>query len=227
VNTLADLLMPRYVLASEMTQAEVIAAILRTCFPDAASVYDATYGYGGFLNGNLLNHLEVTATDLNPEREAPNGVADVRHLPFADGEFDVVLFDPPHNADAGKESIMGTRFGSYTEKELEQVVRQGTRECWRVARLGIVVKITDAVHGQRYVCMSDWVRESLGNSPMVPYDRVDYVRRSNIEDPRWTQKGEPCSMRNNGSTFLVFRKNSQRHKRHGLQNNGNQSNALG
>jgi hypothetical protein len=209
------LLMPRYVLASEMTQAEVVAGILRTSFPDASSVYDPTYGHGGFLEGNLLSHLKVTATDLKPDRAAPDGVADVRFLPFADGHFDVVVFDPPHNADAGADSVMGSRFGTYTEKDLEQVVRQGTRECWRAAGLGVVAKITDAVHGQRYVCMSDWVRESLAAPPMVPYDRVDYVRPSNLEDPRWTEKGEPCSMRNNGSTFLVFRKRSQRHVRRG------------
>jgi hypothetical protein len=206
-------MLSRYVLARDFTQSQVIAGILRTNFPDACSVHDLTFGEGGFLKGNLLAHRVVTGTDLDPLREAPNGVADVRSLPFADGAFDVVLFDPPHNADAGEDSIMRRRFSTYTARELEQLVRQGTRECWRVARMGIVVKVTDAVHGERYTCMSDWVREALAEPPMVPYDRVDYVRPTNLEDSRWTTNGPPCSMRNNGSTFLVFRKGSQRHVR--------------
>ena len=52
------------------------------------------------------------------------------------------------------------------------VVRDGVREAWRVARLGIIVKVTDHVHGQRYVLESDWVRETVGEQP---FDEVYQV----------------------------------------------------
>jgi hypothetical protein len=202
----------RYVLASQASTAQVVAMIVRTCFADGRSLHDATWGDGGFLEGSLLGDFDVTGTDLEPARCAPNGVADVRCLPLGDGERDVVLFDPPHSADSTN-GIMASRYGSYTQAELERLVRQGTAECWRCARIGIVVKVTDCVHGQRYVAMSDWVRSALDWQPL--YERVDYVRPTNLEDPRWTTNGEPCSARSNGSTFLVFRHGSQRHVRRG------------
>ena len=43
------LLLPRYVLAEDMTPAELINALVRQCFDDPRSVHDATYGKGKFL----------------------------------------------------------------------------------------------------------------------------------------------------------------------------------
>ena len=125
---------------------------------------------------------------------------------IGDEEFDVPLFDPPHVADAGDESIMGAKFGTYDEADLPEAIRDGCREAWRVARLGVVIKVTDHVHGQRYVLESDWVREAIGQPP---FDEVYQVRASAVIDPKWEQQ---LSAYNNGATYLISRKGSQRHQ---------------
>lgn len=194
------------------TAAEIVAGILRVSFPDAKTALDATYGNGNFWNGTA--HVKVTGVDLN-EHRAPDGKADFRDLPYDDESYDVVLLDPPHLADAGEESIMGQRFGTYAGHNLEQAVRDGAREAYRVSRLGVVAKVTDGVHGQEYVPMSDWVRKAVSAGTEhdgVPYDVVHETRAHAVIDPKW---GEQLSAYNNGSTYLIFRKGSQRHTKRG------------
>jgi hypothetical protein len=102
---------------------------------------------------------------------------------------------------------MGRRFGTYRSAELEPAVRAGCREAWRVACLGVVVKVCDQVHGQRFVRMSGWVIDELGE----PYEVVHAVRPRALEDPKWRMP--QLSARNNGATYLVFRKDGSRHVR--------------
>lgn len=193
--------------------AQIVTGILRVCFPDARTALDTTYGAGNFWDGSA--HVTVKGLDLAPGR-SPGDAEDFRDLTYSDNSFDVVAFDPPHLADGGEDSIMAQRYGTYDNDELEETVRQGVREAWRVARLGIIVKVTDHVHGQEFVSMTDWVRWGLafmteGNgTPMPPYEMVYQIRESPMTDPKW---GEQASAYNNGSTYLVFRKGSQKHER--------------
>lgn len=41
----------------------------------------------------------------------PNTVCDFTELPFADNSFHLVAFDPPHLKQAGKNSILATKYG--------------------------------------------------------------------------------------------------------------------
>ena len=183
----------------------IVAQILRVYFPDAETAFDCTGGDGGFWDGS--EPVEVTALYVDPQRAADGEIADFRHLDYDDESFDVALFDPPHIADGGTESIMAEKFGTYADEDLADVIREGVCEAWRVARLGIVVKVTDHVHGQRYVLESDWVREAIGQPP---YDEVHQVRSGAMIDPKWE---EQLSAYNNGSTYLIFRKDSPMHVR--------------
>jgi hypothetical protein len=188
---------------AELPTATIVSLILRVAFPDAERALDMTYGSGAFWDGS--SDVQVTAHDANPAR-ALDGVADFTRLDYPDGSFDVALFDPPHIADAGAESIMRARFGTYGSSELPDVIVAGTREAWRVARLGIIVKVTDHSHSQEYVLESDWVRSALDGRK--PYDVVHQVRTGALVDPKWE---EQKSAYNNGSTYLIFRKDSQKH----------------
>jgi hypothetical protein len=173
----------------------VIAGILGTLFPDAVSAVDLTPGRHGFWSEQVPIHVVVTFCEH-----------DFRALPYVDQAFDVALFDPPHLADAGTMSIMGRRFGSYPNRDLETIVRQGCREAWRVARLGTIVKVTDHVHGRRFVRMSGWGISELGE----PFEVVHHTRAQPLIDPRW---GAQLSAYNNGSTFLVWRRDGPVHVR--------------
>jgi hypothetical protein len=183
----------------------IVAQILRVYFPEAETALDMTGGDGGFWDGSEL--LDVTRLVVDPNK-APDGAEDFRSLPhIPDHHHDVTLFDPPHVADAGGESIMGTRFGTYADADIADVIRDGCREAWRIGRLGTVVKVTDHVHGQQYVLESDWVREAIGQPP---FDEVYQVRGSAVIDPKWEDQ---LSAYNNGSTYLIFRKDGARHDR--------------
>jgi len=177
--------------------AALVAGLLVVAFPDAHTALDLTPGRGCFFREDVPIHVTVTSSR-----------ADFRELPDADASYEVVLFDPPHVADAGAQSIMGARFGTYrTLAALEAAVRQGAREAWRVARVGVVVKVTDAMHASRFVRMSGWIYAELGE----PYDVVHQVRARPLVDPRWRQP--QLSARNNGSTYLIFRKDGPEHRR--------------
>lgn len=190
--------------SQDLPTATIVALILAVMFPDAETALDATYGSGGFWDGSA--HVRVTAHDVDPQR-APSGPVDFRVLSYDNDAFDVVTFDPPHIADAGEDSIMGQRFGTYDEDDLWAVIRGGACECWRVARLGIVVKLTDHIHGQRFQRETGWVIDAIGQEP---YDIVHQVRSGALVDPRWE---EQLSARNNGATYLIFRKGDNRHVR--------------
>src|SRR5215510_15870193 len=121
-----------------MTSATIVAELLDVVFPDAKDAVDMTHGRGGFWNGH--SRLDVIKHDLDPER-APHGAMDFRDMRYGDKSFDVALFDPPHVADAGKGSIMGQRFGTARGGKLEDLIRAGAAEAWRISHLGIVVKV--------------------------------------------------------------------------------------
>jgi hypothetical protein len=178
--------------------APIVARILAMSFDDASTVLDLTPGRGGFWGEQTSLCISLST-------------ADFRHLPTPDASYDVCAFDPPHIADAGRDSIMGTKFGTYrTLSALESAVRQGAREAWRVARLGTIVKVTDAMHASRFIRMSGWIYDELGE----PYDVVHQVRSRPLIDPRWREP--QLSARNNGSTYLVFRKDGSEHRRRGI-----------
>lgn len=188
----------------DWSSARIVAAILRVHFPDARTALDLTYGLGGFWDGSA--HVAVTGLDRDAARGV-DGVADFRRLWQPPESYDVAIFDPPHVADAGDGSLMAERFGTEDAPGLEASVRAGCVEAWCVSRLGVIVKVTDHMHGQRYVKMSDWVRSGVG-APL--YDEVHQTRTHALMDPKW---GPQLSAYSNGSTYLIFRKDGPVHVR--------------
>jgi hypothetical protein len=177
--------------------ADIIEAMLRVLFPDARGVVDFTPGNFRFWGGE---------DTVRPYRVYfPPKDHDFRTSRYTDAGFDVVVFDPPHVADGGKNGIMAKRFGTYKADELKDVIQAGCREAMRVARLGAIVKVTDHVHAQVFYDQTGWVREVLG----TPYDVVHQVREGNLEDGKW--RGV-YSARSNGATYLAYRHGDQKHR---------------
>lgn len=70
----------------------------------------------------------------------PDRLMDYRHLPFGDGSFRLVVFDPPHLRHVGASSYMARKYGSLPEDGWSDYLRQGFAECFRVLeREGILV----------------------------------------------------------------------------------------
>lgn len=194
---------------ADLTSAQAVERLLGLLLPDAVTVLDATYGSGSFWRGSTAD-VRVTGLDINPER-AKSVCGDFTRLPFLDASFDCVIFDPPYHTDVGKAKASTTheRFGSFaTMADLRRAVELGTAEAWRVARLGVIVKVQDYIHASRAVWMSSWVHGAI---PVEPYD-VLYTRRTagKIRASNWHDQ---LSVYRNHATYWVYRKDGQIHRR--------------
>lgn len=70
----------------------------------------------------------------------PDVVADFTALPYADGAFEMVVYDPPH-APIAEGGIIASKFGTLTD--LDEIVA-GLHECLRVSRGWVVFKWAEA-----------------------------------------------------------------------------------
>ena len=191
----------------KISPAQTITELLRICFPDARTALDMTFGKGNFWDGTA--HVELTGMDGNPKR-ARDLVGNFHALPFSPDAFDVCIFDPPFLSNGGKRSIMRAQYTAYrTVEEARESITRGCQEAWRVARLGVVIKVQDHHHGCRFVRMSDWVRATV---PMEQYDELLAPNEhSKIVDPKW---GQPqLSTYRAHSAYMAFRKDGPVHKR--------------
>lgn len=84
-------------------------------------------------------HESLIVTDRSPRNASgqralhihPDVLLDFRDLPFVDGEFPLVVFDPPHLVHAGPRSWMAARYGKLGA-DWRDDLRAGFAECWRV-----------------------------------------------------------------------------------------------
>ena len=75
---------------------------------------------------------EHTLCDGRSLSISPDQEMDFRALPFSDGTFKLVVFDPPHLRKAGPESWMRAKYGVLDADNLQADIRQGFAECFRV-----------------------------------------------------------------------------------------------
>lgn len=72
-------------------------------------------------------------------RIEPDVLLDFRALPYADGSFHLIAFDPPHLVRAGEKSWLAAKYGKLGADWREDL-RQGFAECFRVlAPNGVLV----------------------------------------------------------------------------------------
>ena len=64
----------------------------------------------------------------------PDIIADFRNIPFEDNTFYLVIFDPPHLKQAGKNSWLAKKYGTLDKQTWPQDIRQGFNECIRVLK---------------------------------------------------------------------------------------------
>lgn len=64
----------------------------------------------------------------------PDLIADFKDMPFDDNTFYLVVFDPPHLKQAGKNSWLAKKYGTLDKQTWPQDIRQGFNECMRVLK---------------------------------------------------------------------------------------------
>jgi len=175
-------------------------------------ILDTTVNGGRFWRGSKR---PVIGMDLNP-RHHPSLVADNVTMPFGDGSFDVVVYDPPHIPNQGKDNKkdFGTRFGLVLRSSKENhytfthTFPPFVREAYRVLREEGVLfcKITDYVHHHRYQWAHIELINAARNASFMPCDCIVKIRQGPIIDPKWKTAHHS---RRQHCYWLVFRKSKK------------------
>lgn len=193
------------------TNAHLIADVAALGYlRDEDLVLDTTFGLGRFWA--QFRPLRLVACDLDPSRVPAGGlVVDFTDLPFADGTFDVVVFDPPYklNGRAGSHASDAGYGVATTATAAERLglIGAGLVECIRVAKVGgaLLVKCQDQVVSGR----KTWQRRIVANAAealgCVQLDEL-YVTGHRPQPPGRRQ----VHSRSNSSALLVLRKSASR-----------------
>jgi hypothetical protein len=91
-------------------------ALFGDCRAETLTVTDNSRGNA---SGTRTIHIE------------PDTLLDFRTLPYPDGQFKLVVFDPPHLVHAGKRSWLAAKYGRLSDNWRDDL-RSGFRECFRV-----------------------------------------------------------------------------------------------
>lgn len=102
--------------------------ILDACCGSRMFWFDKTNPDVLFADIRNENHILCDGRKLDIE---PDIVMDFRKMPFPDNSFKMLVFDPPHLVDLGKESWMGKKYGILS-KTWKDDIKLGFDECFRV-----------------------------------------------------------------------------------------------
>lgn len=167
--------------------------------------------------GRLWRGLEwrIVGMDIDPKHQ-PDVVGDNTDMPFEDANFDVVVYDPPHIPNQGKDRSkdFNTRFGLTLKSPKEEgysfafMYPPFVKEAYRVLRPeGILLcKIADYVHGHRYQWAHIDFIEAANAVGFCPCDCILKIRKGPIIDPRWKKAHHA---RRQHCYWLVFRKSKK------------------
>jgi SAM-dependent methyltransferase len=175
-------------------------------------ILDATVNGGRFWRGS---QRAVIGLDINPHYH-PDVVGDNLSMPFRDEVFDVVVYDPPHIPNQGKDRSkdFNTRFGLVLKSSAEHgynfshLYLPFVREAYRLLRAeGILLcKITDYVHNHRLQWAHVDLIQASTATGFCPCDCIVKVRKGPIVDPKWQVAHHA---RRHHCYWLVFRKSEK------------------
>ncbi len=76
--------------------------------------------------------IDETTRDNRRIHVAPDVKADFRSMPFPNGTFRLVVFDPPHLKRAGDKSWLAKKYGKLNPETWKEDIITGFQECFRV-----------------------------------------------------------------------------------------------
>ncbi len=175
-------------------------------------ILDATVNAGRFWKGSTR---KIVGLDIEPSFK-PTVVGSNMAMPFADECFDVVVYDPPHIPNQGKDNRKDfqTRFGLVIKSprengyNLSHLYPPFSSEAYRVLKPeGILfVKIADYVHNHRMQWAHFELMKAATEAGFCPCDMIIKVRKGPIVDPRWKTAHHA---RRQHAFWIVFRKSEK------------------
>lgn len=175
-------------------------------------ILDATVNGGRFWRGTKR---DIIGMDISATHH-PSVVGDNMTMPFRTGIFDVVVYDPPHIPNQGKDKQkdFNTRFGLGERSSKEHgysfayLYPLFVKEAMRVLKPDgvLLCKIADYIHNHRY----QWAHLELTQAAVAEgfcaCDCIIKVRKAPIIDPKWAVAHHS---RRHHCYWLVFRKSDR------------------
>jgi len=161
-------------------------------------VLDCTFGSGVFWKGSARR---VVGCDIDPAR-ARDAACSFLCLPFRDGQFPTVVYDPPfHPRFASGASAEQARYSAMggNPRELKEQFQAGVAEAWRVADRHLLVKCQGFVHNHEPQWMPLWAIAVCGE----PFEWLIAWREGKRASGRWVNTR---SLRRNHADYLLFDK---------------------
>jgi hypothetical protein len=175
-------------------------------------ILDATVNGGRFWRGSQRC---VVGLDIQRKHQ-PTIAGDNSAMPFRPCVFDVVVYDPPHIPNQGKDKSkdFNIRFGlgGRSPKECDysfaHTYPSFLAEAWRVLKPeGVLLcKIVDYVHNHRYQWAHIDLIQAARTIGFCPCDCIVKVRKGPIVDPKWKRAHHS---RRQHCYWLVFRKSDR------------------
>jgi hypothetical protein len=188
------------------TNAHLIEDVARLYLDPADSVLDCTYGRGTWWKRYRPSFF--TACDLDPAKSPIGHSVDFTAMPFADGSFDVVTFDPPYKLNGTATHSVDERYGVagpyVSVAERHSLMVAGLIECARVSRRLVLAKCQNQVCSGRMWWQTDLLTQAGEECGLVKVD--EFLHLGGRKQPMKGRTQKHPHMR--PSSLLVFRKAS-------------------
>jgi len=175
-------------------------------------ILDATVNRGRFSRNSSR---PVTGLDINAGCQ-PDIVADNTDLPFKSCSFDVIVYDPPHIPNQGKDKTkdFNGRFGLVIRSPKENnytfshTFPPFLKEAYRALKPEglLFCKISDYVHHHRYQWAHIEFINAARTAGFLPCDCIVKIRKGPIIDPKWKTAHHS---RRQHCFWLIFRKSNK------------------
>lgn len=113
-----------------------VPPVLDACCGSRMFWFDKTDERAMFIDKRREKHTLLDSSSKHGSRTLivdPDIQADFKALPFADGSFALVVFDPPHLVRNGKSGWLAKKYGKL-EGDWKEELRLGFAECFRVLK---------------------------------------------------------------------------------------------
>lgn len=154
-------------------------------------ILDATVNGGRFWRGSRWSHIGM---DIDAQHH-PILVGDNMQAPFRKSVFDVVVYDPPHVPNQGKDRQkdfvkrfgLGMKSASEHGYNFSHLYKAFAKEAFRILKPDglLLCKITDYIHNHRYQWAHIEMIQSAIEAGLTPCDCIVKIRKGPIVDPKW------------------------------------------